>query len=66
MTIRQRISEALQQSPEGLTYGQLATRLGVNEPSVRRTVKQTMVPAGEVYFAHYADSTATDMVWKIR
>jgi len=66
MTIRERINEALRQEPNGLTYAQLAARLDANEPSVRRAVKQSMVPAGEVYFDRYADSTGTDMVWKRR
>lgn len=47
------------------TFDQLATRLSLNAPSVRRTM-QGLVRQGRCYFSHYADASATDKVWAAR
>ena len=63
MTIKARILEALEaEYPNGLTHNQLATRLDIPEPSIRRAMQQ-LRNHHEVIFYKYADSSATDMVF---
>lgn len=48
----------------GLTHGQLAMRIGANEPSVRRAVKQ-MERAGEVEIASYNVGDGFLTTWRL-
>jgi len=61
--VREKILEELRKAPGGLTYQDLAVRLNANEASIRRTVKQELVPQSLVRFDRFADYRGTDMVW---
>lgn len=64
MTIAQRIIAELSSNPNGLTHNDLASRLNLNEPSVRRTV-QTLRASQLVTFARYADASGRDMLFTL-
>ncbi len=64
--MKQRIIDTLTaEFPNGLTHADLATRLDAPEPSVRRTL-QALRRAGTVEFWRYADSSGTDMLFRVR
>ena len=65
MTINRRIIAELAGNPTGLTHQDLATRLNVPEPSIRRSVQQ-LRKDGTVVFTRYADSSATDMLFALK
>lgn len=47
-TIADKILKELQKDQVALSYGDLAWRLELNEPSVRRTIRQDLIPRGLV------------------